>query len=146
MNAQGARAGNADALPADLPAIAVGAMQYAPSPELAHSRHIRELVGQPGREQRPAGPDRSARGEADFVSMAGRACGGSAVLADAGSIVLGLPPAGSEQFQGWDCLLAEDVVRAGCGSVPGSAGIDDGYRTERTGQRDGGAGPPGLLR
>ena len=52
---------DADRLVADLPAVAVRAVQHVAAPALGQPGHVGQLVDQPGGDQQPAGPHRAGR-------------------------------------------------------------------------------------
>ena len=61
----GMRAEHAEGLVADLPAVAVRAVQQVPAPSLPDAGDVGELVADAGRQQDAARGQRAAAGEAD---------------------------------------------------------------------------------
>ena len=106
VDTEGARAEDADALPADLPPVAVGAVQHE-SPQ----------------------PQSPATGQIHLESAVTTTRANGTVVEDLRSVVLRLSSPGPEHLVRRKPLSCEDVVRAAGRSIPWFAGIHDDHRT-----------------
>ena len=117
-----------DPLVADLPAVAVGAVQHVPAPPLGEPGHVGQLVDHAAGDQDASGGDASTAlgGDEEGARFAGQAH--DAVVEHLDAVRRHLGAADLEQLERGDALAPEVVVGVVGRGVAGLAGIDHQHR------------------
>ena len=136
LDGPGAGAEHADRLVADLPAVAVGAVQEIAAPALAGAGDVGQVVRGAGREQHLSRLDGPAAGEPE--REAGRRVD-HAVLDDLDAVAPDLGARGLEQVGRGRPVARQEPLHVRGGSVARRAGVDDDDPAPRPAEHERGA-------
>ena len=132
----GVGAEHPERLIADLPAVAVRAVQEIAAPAFAHTGDGGQVVGDAGRHEDAAGRHRvTARKMHDEPGLDLHHC----VVDDLDAVSGDLFAAGGEELRGRHPVAGEEPLHVGGGSVAGCTGVDDGDRAPRPSEDERGA-------
>lgn len=107
LDGAGLSAQDSQRLVADLPAMAVRAVQQVAAPALVDPRHVRQLVADTGGDQDPSRSEDGAAGEADEES---RLDAEHPVLDQVDAVARHLGPAGFQQLPGGHPVAGQEAL------------------------------------
>ncbi len=125
---------NPDALIADLPSVAVRAVQQITAPSLADARDLRQLVVDPGGDQDPPRPQHPATGQANEEPNLDPH---HLILEQLHAVAAHLGPSRGQQVGRRHPVAGQEPLHVSRGSVAGRSGIDHGDPAPGSAQYEG---------
>ena len=129
-------ADHADRPAVQFPAVAVRAVVHIASPQLVHTRDVREFVGQTGGDHQPTGGDRPTvvDGDGEILPRPGGGDGGA--VDEAPTVGLDLLAADAGEVRRRYSVSGQEHVDARGGGIARCAGIDDDCAAPRPSEGD----------
>ena len=127
---------HADPLVANLPAVAVRAVQHLVAPALAQPVDLRQVVDEPGRHQQPPRGESLAAAEQHLEPVAEPRCCDRTPFPHLAAVAAHFLAPEGDQIQRRQAVPGQHVVDAGGGGVARSAGVDDEHQPPRAQQCD----------
>ena len=121
LDGVGPRAQHPDGLVADLPAVAIRAVQQVAAPSLANARDVRQLVADPGREQDPSRLQDSASGQPDGEPGSMPT---TSILDQLDAVAADLGASRGQQVGRRHPVAGQEPLHVRCRCVAGRSGVD----------------------